>query len=406
MDNTYEKDNKNKSEKNRSYITGLLVIILLFICCIPAFREIKIGNEVIKDGEPFSSLENTKENNVKQAKTNAKKYIKNKYGFIPKIEEVFINKEDYGISRKTGYAYVKAKHKNKNFNIVIPSDRESVNGVDNYQYEQIEKEIIKMVTNEIGKPYSYEINYISFIHDKLGNVRNGNTDANCIQEYYDGSNIIEIINNNDFNISLDYLQDVDLKKLENVNSNSIFNMDMNIVIGKYKSKEAYEWVKENNIKLYSGSISWEDGVVYSEENLVAVAMYLDEGFLNTNSNSENKIDNKYYKFDMIEYDGVYFYAANIENIKIEKIDNINWDTLAEKNGITATKYRIKDDYSISGIEGKSYVFCPTYDYEFAWLFYLDNQKQFERSNDLKTSQYFPFLINLKQGTNRIAIFGY
>lgn len=386
---------------------GIIAVVLtVIIFIIPTDNENnflgnhKSGMDKIlesEDGEPFGFFSNTNSNNITQAEKNTKKYIKYKYGFTPEIISVFVNKEDYGIPTRTGYSYVKAKYKGKEFTVVIPSNRESVKGVDDYQVEEIKNAVLKMVTEEIGTPNSYEISYFSDVNKKLGNVTGDNSAENCVLDYYDGSNIKDIIKNNEFGVTLNYLENVELKKLENPSGNSMFSLNMNIAIGKFKSKDMYNIFSKSEKLLYYN---------FKESNLIENAMYLDEAFLKNIYDGKDKVNNKYYKFDMIEKDGLYFYAENMKNIKIEKAKNIDWNEFADQERIYKDRNRITDDYIISGVEGDLYIYLPKSEYDYDCLFSLNNENTFKSDMGSEIVDYFSFSIDLNKENNRIAIFGW
>lgn len=384
-------------------IIAVLITVVIYI--IPTVKENsyvenhKSGMDIImesEDGEPFGFFSNTNSKNIAQAKENTKKYIEYKYGFTPEIISVDVDVTDHGITIRTGYSYVKAKYNGKEFNVVIPSNRESVKGADNYQSEEIKNAVLKMVTEEVSMPYSYEISYVSDISKNL----KSHYAINYVQDYYDGNNLKEIINNNEFCVELSYLEDVDLKKLEKPSTNSLFACNLNIVIGKFKSKEVYDVFSESE-KLIGYSFGY-----YYEKYLIENAMYLDEAFLKNIYEDEYKVDNQYYKFDMIEKDGIYFYAENMENIKIEKTQNIDWNEFADQERIVKHRNRITDDYIISGVEGDLYIYLPKSEYDWNYLFSLNSENTFKIDKGSEIADYLSFYVDLDKGNNRIAIFGW
>lgn len=397
--------NIEKKVKKKNNCVPIIFAIILIICfwSYIFFKNYKEEEKIyVEEGEKFGFFENTKSNNIEQAKKNTYYYIKNKYGFKPKIIDVDLDMEHESMSYKTGYAYVKAKYEEKEFNVVIPSDRKSIKGADDYQKKEISEAIVNNIISEIGKvPYTYIINSYSSINKKLGNEYI-NRDVNCIRDYYNGTNILEIIENNEFYVWLSYLEDLDLKKLENVGDDSIFNSNIDIAIGKFREKERNSTLLVENYR------------VYSESELKELAMYLEEAFLRIASkkNDMYNVNNKYYKFDVLEYEGMYFYAENLENLKIEKVSGIDWTKY-----INIEKYcKLKDDYIFSGVEGKIYIFIPVERVEDTYsyldletylevkLFLLNENENFDYDYSIKKGKYYYFDLDVTSGNNRMSIF--
>lgn len=337
-----------------------------------------------EEGEKFGFFENTESNNKKQAKENSKNYIKCKYGFEPKIISVDLDINDGGIPVRTGYAFVKAQYNDKEFMIIIPCNKKSINGADNYQADEIEKAIIEVMEDEIGKPYSYKIRYYSNIAKNLGNQREYDIEVKCIQEYYDKGKIEDLLTNNNFYICLSYIDDVDFKKIETTDNKFITSNKVELVAGKLKSKEKdiYNFTSSNKV------------------NLMYSAICLEKGFSKTiSSKGENEF--KYYNFDMIEIDGIYIYAENMKEVNIKKTNN-NDPEWAINNG---NQHRITNDYIIKGIEGELYVYYPAGEEKKAYLYYLNENGYYERDYSTSKSGYFTFNIKLKGKSTRISIFG-
>lgn len=387
-------ENKNKTRKRKSYLWIIFALLVVAIFWTVVFLVSEKENEKVytEEGEAFRFFENTDSNNIEQAKKNAKNYIKYKYGFSPKIKSVLLDKYYHEWASKTGYAYVKAEYKGKEFNIIVPSNRQSIKAADDYQKEEIKKDIVDILKKDVGEPYSYSVEYTSFINEKLKeDEMEGYSNIDCINEYYDGTNLIDIINNNKFNVFLSYLEDVNLKRLEKLETNPIFNCDVNIGIGKFKSKEIYDI---SNIQISNISV-WGK---LSEKCFVKYAMYMEEGFLQTIK--ENEKVKKYYKFDIKEYDGLYFYSENIDNLKIEKVseDSVKWET-------SDCWKKAGENYMVTGIEGKLYIFTKSE--EELWLFIESEEKNVEdREYGLDAREYRFFETDIAEGSWKIRLFKY
>ncbi len=308
------------------------------------------------------------------AEINAKDYIKNKYGFEP----VFIEKkaeyttslvggfDDAFVGNKynyTGNVILKFQKDDKDYYVLISGHEGDKLGYDNYQYEQISKEIISRFNTLVNlTAYNAEIQYGKTykISDKLSIY-------NLVNTYFDEKNLKDAINEDGYkygynygygfinskptgaSILMEYGNDVDLNKLniDFISSNS------KVLILKYKSYNDFKQAKED----YDAETKRNYGKSHSHIidsdilgfDMPEKALHIQEYLAIENSNKEIK------KINVIECDGLYAVQLgrnipveiNLSEI-IDSGDNFKEATLHRDYEHLSSAYSIK--YDISGIE--------------------------------------------------------
>lgn len=213
----------------------------------------------------------------KKAKTNAVKYISDKYGF--EAEVISAEAEpNYGAifgwdDTSTGYAMVTLQHDNNQFQVVISGDDNSTDGKDNYQQsiteEAIKQEFISATNIKADEVhcdifYEYHFSYDTDTSLILTNV------------YYDGNNIDEVLEdiNGDNHLRINYklvTLNASLKDHLNISLN-IINNDEDALIANCDNKDDFEVMKEAtfeafNIELYKYMIYMTDYVLIDNNSL-------------------------------------------------------------------------------------------------------------------------------------------
>ena len=128
-----------------------------------------------------------------QAKINAVKYVKSKYGYDAKVISAKAAKNTNSISpipnyTPTGYVYVKLKVNKKEFYVYITGEQESIDGKDNYQQDEIEKDLLELLKTNIGiSPYNYSVEYPN------STIYNNTENSNLIKEYYNKNNLSDVL---------------------------------------------------------------------------------------------------------------------------------------------------------------------------------------------------------------------
>lgn len=180
---------KNNMKKNRVHI------ILLILCS--AFLIVGCGGT---KKEEYAKIE-------KQAKTNSIEYIQDKYGF--EAEVISAKAEpNYGAifswdEVASGYALVTLQYDNKEFCVYISGDKESTDGKDNYQQEQIEEAIEAKFISDAN--IQAEEVYCNIFYEYYNPTDNNFLIMTSV--YYNGSNIDEVLDelNKDNNFQVDYM---------------------------------------------------------------------------------------------------------------------------------------------------------------------------------------------------------
>ncbi len=138
---------------------------------------------------------------LRQGKKNAVAYIEGKYHFSPKVISVERITESTAIigpdlsPRDTGVIRVYMEFEGKSFETEITGTQESLQGYDNYQYEEIENYVKNTVFSKLGIiPHILDINY--------GDVYYSDYDAvgrkhgkHLIHDFFEETNLFDIQNN-------------------------------------------------------------------------------------------------------------------------------------------------------------------------------------------------------------------
>lgn len=278
--------------KKKLKIFFIIIISLILTGCIPNLNDIKELNSY-----------------KKQAKQNAINYIKDKYGFDIKIKNINIDgyldplELDY---KNQSTALIKAEANNKNFNIYITGKKESLEGIDDYQTEEIEKDYLSSILNEIQiEPKDYQFEYSV-------NYANQVNKTNLINEYYDKNNLNEIIKHIK-KLNLYFITDINLSTLNLTNyQNNYPNANINLIT--FKTEKEYKQYKQEylNEKAYNNDNRL---IIYKQSELIL-----------------KKENLEYYEYNKSNYNNdVYIYTQTNNNIQIqESVENINLDKIKEK----------------------------------------------------------------------------
>lgn len=181
-----------------------------------------------------------------QAKENTISYIQKKYGFIPEVGTTkcaFDNSDNFS-SNCTGMILVNAKYNDKWFEVLIDGTNYTESGVDNYQYEQISREIVDLITSDYGSPYKYQLYY-------------GYYNKGLVSQYYDGNNLSDVMRDNYLRLVAEYI-DYDFSE---VNKESLklskYSIFHRLYIVNYKSLNTYKKVNNHNYNITGSYIENE-----------------------------------------------------------------------------------------------------------------------------------------------------
>lgn len=273
-----------------------------------------------------------------QASENALDYIKEKYGISAKVISVIVEKLPTGTftTEKSGFAYVNCKYESKKFQVYISGKDETNEGLDNYQKDEI--------INDINDYFTGKTNFKSHHNDiYYGKNEYDHKYYGLIKELYNKNNLIEIINNNDTNILIEYIEQGNLEFIKN---NNLFNeLKARVILVNYYSKDAYN----NSTHKYSFTDIDDDFIMNA---------------LNIESAYTLDIESKYYKFDVNSIDNMHYFNDGLEtseNLTLSKTtisDVKNW----VGHGACKNVKKIYDAYKVENVtntkNGKLYVYIP------------------------------------------------
>lgn len=176
----------------------------------------------------------------KQGRENAKKYIREKYGIDAKITE--INCEKYSSSpvpdffpSPTGNVFVKMKYKGADFLVAISGQKKNMDGLDNYQFQEIATAFAQEMYNITG--LHAESAYVCY--GEYGTVKDEKN--GMIHTFYDGENLAEVLQKESARAVVSYAnQDVEQIPVSQISQKT--GVDT-ILLTDYESREAYQTVR-------------------------------------------------------------------------------------------------------------------------------------------------------------------
>ena len=164
--------NLTKSQKK-----NLILRIILYAASLLIYIYL-ISTQIITMRNHKAQLEQTAQN--------AMQYIHNKYGFDADVVE--IEAEKY----KSAYSYdrmsAQMRYKDRDFYVYVDSKEKSDYGCDNYQYEEIMAAVLSEISYDMPEGQVMEMWIAnSDVYSRYTNF--------LFEEYYDGSNLDEVIDN-------------------------------------------------------------------------------------------------------------------------------------------------------------------------------------------------------------------
>lgn len=176
----------------------------------------------------------------KQGRENAKNYIREKYGIDAKITE--INCEKYSSSpvpdffpSPTGNVFVKMKYKGADFLVAISGQKKNMDGLDNYQFQEIATAFAQEMYNITG--LHAESAYVCY--GEYGTVKDEKN--GMIHTFYDGENLAEVLQKESARAVVSYAnQDVEQIPVSQISQKT--GVDT-ILLTDYESREAYQTVR-------------------------------------------------------------------------------------------------------------------------------------------------------------------
>lgn len=176
----------------------------------------------------------------KQGRENVKNYIREKYGIDAKITE--INCEKYSSSpvpdffpSPTGNVFVKMKYKGADFLVAISGQKKNMDGLDNYQFQEIATAFAQEMYNITG--LHAESAYVCY--GEYGTVKDEKN--GMIHTFYDGENLAEVLQKESARAVVSYAnQDVEQIPVSQISQKT--GVDT-ILLTDYESREAYQTVR-------------------------------------------------------------------------------------------------------------------------------------------------------------------
>ncbi len=311
-------------------VIAVLIIAILSVCMTGCYS--------------FEELQ-TEAEYEKQAKINAVEYIKEKYGFEPRVLNVDCPKSfNWFDAYPNSQVYVKMRYDKKTFYTLIKGSKVTTEGRDNYQYEELKsalKQKLSDATNisieELSVIYGYNIT------DDPTNDKNG-----MISPYYNGNNLLEVFKDtHPYVVASVIEQDI-----------SSFQADMikdQTGIGKaifvnYDNKKHYNIFKLSYLNIMQDI---EDALIYINDYRI-IEDTSDQYY------TEEDTSDQYYRPKTAEYDGVIIATVDdCESLSLEKTEMDpadNWSDQGFKHPV-----KLCDAYAINTDAETIQIFIPISD---------------------------------------------
>ena len=275
----------------------------------------------------------------KQGRENAKNYIREKYGIDAKITE--INCEKYSSSpvpdffpSPTGNVFVKMKYKGADFLVAISGQKKNMDGLDNYQFQEIATAFAQEMYNITG--LHAESAYVCY--GEYGTVKDEKN--GMIHTFYDGENLAEVLQKESARAVVSYAnQDVEQIPVSQISQKT--GVDT-ILLTDYESREAYQTVRCPYYNLAGWPI----------ENGIENQLYLMNGYRVVGAGEDT-----YVKCEKKIQDDIILITENPKNqIILEKTSldsQENWNG----NGFIDAK-QVANAYTFDTNSEKVYVYFP------------------------------------------------
>lgn len=279
----------------------------------------------------------------KKASENAINYIQEKYGFSASIISTKVEKVDTDSvpdfsPDPTGNIFVYLSYNDKKFEVYISGKEETVDGMDNYQYDEILNDTIKYVNEKTNLvPYKSLIYYGYYYDDRNHN--------GLIKEFYTKSNLEQIIDNNHFKILVEYINSSNLEYLK---SNEVFNSlkKTKIILVNFNSKEDYDIADTRGYNLTG---------TYHDDDFIQNALYIESAY------AIDYGETYYYDLDVKDFNGLYFYENEKELYNPVEISNSNISNVSNwiGKGVFENVKQVSNAYLLNNIDGKIvYIYFP------------------------------------------------
>ena len=321
-------------------------IILALLAGILIFGLMILYNIYINSYSYFSLAQLTELE--EKSKEYVNNYIEEKYGFIPNIESIDVQKiRNYPKDEEclSGHVYVTCSNNGKRFcveyyNSAGPSSYESAK--DNYQQEEIYDAIYQYYVSELGKvPYKYNIYFGSSDYISSTDFRNY-----LVYEYYNGENLEDVIKYDSPTCIFEYVEDT--LDISNMNNTDNWILGYKLQILNYDTLEDYTLVSDD---IHKGQYVDKNTIATNATHIKDLYLYSHIYDIDTYSNLEIRTykDIKYFCFNSKDYSKLTITDSQITDKDLRKYNEDSyWD-------ITP----ISNTYTISGnVLDNVYVYVP------------------------------------------------
>ncbi|MBD5136783.1 MAG: hypothetical protein HDT39_12600 [Lachnospiraceae bacterium] len=281
--------------------------------------------------------------NIKGAKANAANYIKEKYGFEATVKTAILERRGMWLgSEPLTTVLLEMEYCGKIFNVYIDGSYDNTDGMDNYQTDEIKSALKELADDTVSGVRDVWIDSGDNASASKGDIHI--FARNMFSDYYDGTNLFEMISEHNTEIVFEYVQtDVykndDWSAWDGLVEN---NVDMSVKFISYRSQEALE-----------------NGIIRVEERY---AVYIDNYCSLYNEGPNIYKDSPTYVVETNNYvlhetNGFYYYVVGNENenVKITEIEPYDlslWDSDRVKK-VVSPAFLVKADK-----ECEIYIFYP------------------------------------------------
>lgn len=233
-----------------------------------------------------------------QGRDNAIAYIEEKYGFTPKVVEVEVIKYSifYGglfptinpTPNPTGDVYVSMRYNGKDFLVYINGEEETANGYDNYQSDKIARDFYDMMEDIIDG----EIEKLVIAFGKFDETSKYKNEWGLVQNYYDGTNLAEVLDSSDYNNAVINLLNGEAEDISAADVADSVGRSTKCLFVKYRDKESYKCIEDSGFNMLGYDGMEENSLFISEYVLIAYG------------------DKEYAKYDLFKADDIFYIMEN------------------------------------------------------------------------------------------------
>ena len=304
---------KKKTKTDKLLMCGLILMLIFLTGC-------GYSKEEKRDMKRFE----------KQGKKNAREYIEEKYGFKAEVEDVTCDKINPGPipdlwPGPNGNVRVTMEYKGRDFHVYIAGDKETTEGVDNYQMDEIMEDFEALLEDVSG----YEAEEMALCYGRFLDMDYKPEGNGMISTYYNGENLDEVLHEDNFRLFCAYI-DEDLSHMDEVPEE--FGDGCYLFVS-YNSKEDYKKCKDESYYNLLGTPIQGD----VDKNELFIREYY----------SLERDEEEYVVNEILEYDGFYYTVEDGDEVYFEEADIDNPDNWNGRGYLAAEQameaYRINTD---------------------------------------------------------------